>query len=266
MITVTFDANTLEKATRPERCASDALQADYLAVHAALKDGRIKGYFSQTYCTLEGIEKKDRPRVLGQTSVGSSATAPAKNTLNISITIRHHRESLNDAHSKAVQAALKLGLRALRGPARLVDGLTRSDPDKSFYAPDESTDQLIARRTRANEVATAIDLRGVGHAIAQKLGNDFNNRADVKNKLWHQGLTRYKNIHEQRAIERAIAEWSDGDSVASHVGYGIDFFCSNDFGKGAGGPSILSPENRAWLSKDYGVAFVTLSELVRLIP
>ncbi|WP_406867315.1 hypothetical protein [Paraburkholderia fungorum] len=263
--TVTFDANTLEKATRPERCVGDPHQADYFVVHAALKDGRIKGYFSQTYCSLEGIERRERPEVLAKTAVGSHSTSSNKQAANITIEIRHHRPPLNDAYEKAVQAALGLGLRALRGPARWVDGLTRPDPDQSFYVI-EPIEQVVAHREKANEVAAAIEQRGVGRAVALKIGNEYNKLAGVtsdKPKLWLQGLAHAQTSAERTTVERAIAEWSDGDGIASHVGYGFDLFCSHDFGKSAGGPSIMNLENRAWLSKTYAVVFVTLSELAK---
>jgi hypothetical protein len=67
-------------------------------------------------------------------------------------------------------------------------------------------------------------------------------------------------------VQRAIAEWADADSVASHIGFGIDIFCSDDKGKSTGGaPSILDPTHRAWLTATYGMKFVTLSELAALV-
>ena len=67
-------------------------------------------------------------------------------------------------------------------------------------------------------------------------------------------------------MQRAIAEWADADSIAAHVGYGIDLFCSEDQGKSAGGISlILDAANRAWLTATYGVQFATLTELAAMV-
>jgi hypothetical protein len=258
--TVTFDANTIP--TRLELSPEDSL-----VVREALKDGRIIGFFSQTYCSLEGIEKKNRPEVLAKTSVGSRSTSPSNNTINITIEIRHHRPPLNDKYSKAVQDALDLGLRALRGPARFVDGLRCQYPENEFYVV-EPFDQLVAHRKKSNEVASAIEARGVGRAIGVELGNAYNTSAGVTSdnpKLWLQGLAHAESEAELKKVGKAIAEWSDGDGIASHVGYGIDIFCSNDFGVNAGGPSIMNEENRAWLSETYGVVFMTLSQLAQQI-
>jgi hypothetical protein len=65
-----------------------------------------------------------------------------------------------------------------------------------------------------------------------------------------QTLRRAKDIHECRQVERAVAEWADGDSIASHYGYGIELLCSKDFGKSASGPSVLDCNNRKWPTKN----------------
>jgi hypothetical protein len=82
--TVTFDANALAKLN------------EHSTVLLALKEGRIKGYFSQTYCSLEGIRKKDRAEVLAKTVVGSRSMSPNKQTANISIEVRHYRPPMDD--------------------------------------------------------------------------------------------------------------------------------------------------------------------------
>ncbi len=249
--TVTFDANTLEKIN------------EHAAVVSALGDGRIRGYFSQTYRSLEGIQKKDRAEVLAKTNVASRSTSPNKQTANITIEVRHYRPPLDEKYETAVEKALSLGLRALRGPARWVDGLTVKDPDQSFYVV-ETIQEIVAHRERVNEVAAAIEMRGVGRAIALRLGNQYNASVGVTTdnpKLWLEGLGHAETKAQRKVVAKAIAEWSDGDGIASHVGYGIDLYCSEDFGHNAGSATIMSRENRAWLSSVYGVVFVTLSEL-----
>jgi len=48
----------------------------------------------------------------------------------------------------------------------------------------------------------------------------------------------------------ALNEWADGDSVAAHYGYGIDLFCSEDFGKNPSGTSVLDNNNQKWLNEE----------------
>ena len=73
------------------------------------------------------------------------------------------------------------------------------------------------------------------------------------------------DVHEENAVKRAVAEWADGDSVAAHIGYGIDFFCTEDSGKSAGANSIFNVENRAWLNQHFDVKIITLSELAKMV-
>ncbi|CAD6557177.1 hypothetical protein ACFQ3P_29400 [Paraburkholderia sabiae] len=249
--TVTFDANALARIN------------EHAGVVSALGDGRIKGYFSQTYRSLEGIQKNDRAEALAKTNVVRRSTSPDNQTANITIEVRHYRPPLDEKYQAAVEEALSLGLRALRGPARWVDGLTVKDPDQSFYVV-ETIQEMVAHRENVNKVAAAIEMRGVGRAIALELGNQYNASVGVtpaNPKLWLEGLGHAKTKAQRKTVAKAIAEWSDGDGIASHVGYGIDLYCSDDFGHNAGGPTIMNLENRAWLSSVYGVVFVTLSEL-----
>ncbi len=192
--TVTFDANALAKIE------------EYPVVVSALKEGSVKGYFSQTYYSLEGIQKLDRAEVLAKTTVGSRSTSPNKHAANIAIEVRHYRPPLDDKYQAAVQAALSLGLRALRGPSRWVDGLTVKDPDQSFYVV-EPIEEVVAHRERANDVAAAIEKRGVGRAVALELGNQDNTFAGAaadSPKLWLQGLGHAKSKAEQKKSRKRL--------------------------------------------------------------
>jgi hypothetical protein len=79
--------------------------------------------------------------------------------------------------------------------------------------------------------------------------------------IWFKALDRANDIHAERAVQRAFGEWADADSVAAHIAYGIDVFCTGDAGKSNAGASILDPTNRQWLHGTYGVKFMTIQEL-----
>jgi len=53
--------------------------------------------------------------------------------------------------------------------------------------------------------------------------------------------------------------------VTAHTGYRNDPFCTDDTGGGLGERPLLHPTNRAWLSKTYGVTFVTVAELAECL-
>jgi hypothetical protein len=110
------------------------------------------------------------------------------------------------------------------------------------------------------ELAQAVEDRGLGSVRAQQLARRFANAAQTMSGPWFKALGAARDIHETREVARAIAEWSDGDSIAAHYGYGNDFFCTGDEAR-PGHPSILDAANRAWLTADFGVRFCAIPEL-----
>ncbi|MGA8616399.1 MAG: hypothetical protein WB760_32835 [Xanthobacteraceae bacterium] len=262
---VTFDTNTLDRAARPERFPKDPRQAEYVKVHDALAGGTVSGYFSETLVTLEGIENKDRVDVLGSTRLENQTRATGENKITISLTVQQDRKPLPPEFPRRIQAAQKLGMRALRGPARI--GWVRvRDDDGAFFGPEEDVLEIAKLVDKAGDVANAIQKRGLGYAVAVGLGLQFSARDGKVGEWWLQALRRARDETERRRVQRAIAEWADADSIAAHVGYGIDLFCSEDQGKSAGGiSSILDAANRAWLTATYGVQFATLTELAAMV-
>jgi hypothetical protein len=116
---------------------------------------------------------------------------------------------------------------------------------------------------KVNSMTTEIAKRGVGQSIAVSLGLEFSRRAGViEPELFLQGLGRAAES-ERKKVAKAVREWSDGDSVAAHYGFGIELFCSDDFG--GSGASILDRKNREWLTDEFGIQFVTLPELAQRI-
>ena len=268
-LTVTFDSNVLHRITQLA-CNGKFQQGDDesgTVIVTALNEGRIKGFFSQTYQSLEGIMRRKRSDFLGRTALVSSSFSPNKTTITLSIGIKHDRPPLPEEHNKALKAVLSLGCRALRGPARFVDGLTVPDPDGEFYII-ETNDQMIAHREKANEVAAAIEARGVGRAIALGIGNRYNASAgytEENPRLWLAGLGNATTKRDIKEVAKAVAEWADGDTMASHIGYGIDYFCTEDFARNSKGQSIFNAVNREWLSQTYGVKFATMKSLALLL-
>jgi RecB family exonuclease len=264
LMRVMFDSNTLDRAARPERFPKDPRQVEYIRVHDALAAGTLKGYFSETLVTLEAIENKDRIDVLGSTRIDSETRATGENTISISLSVKQDRKPLPPEFSRRIQAAQKLGMRAVRGPARM--GWVRvRDDDDTFFEPEPNVLGLAARLDKASEVADAIQVRGRGNATAVRLGLKFSERDGKVGEWWFQALRRAQDESERRKVQRAIREWADADSIAAHVGYGIDLFCSEDMGKSTGGePSVLDAPNRAWLTATFGIKFVTLAELAAM--
>ena len=267
-IRVTFDTNVLDRAVRPQRFPKDPRQNVYHKVQQALKLKHIEGYFSETLATLEGIQNIDRADVFGSTNLRHSLSQyihsdTAIHTTQINLVAEQtKRKPLHPETVARIQAALAVGMRTLGAPR--VGFVRINDPNHTIYAPDGNESDLSARLERYHTALNAIEARGLGFSHVQALAHSFAQRDGVVEPFFY-SLRRAKDIHEKRAVQRAIREWSDADSVAAHIGYEIDFFCTEDEGKSAGMTSVFDAENRAWLQTTYGVCFVTLSELAARI-
>lgn len=263
-LTVTFDTNTLASVVAPETAQRGTSESGTI-VATAMPAGRIRGFFSETVITFEGIKNVDRADVLGRTRMVSDASSTGKNNITLTVGVRHARNPLDPRSSARVRAALELDMRPLRTAAR-IGGYHLRDKDCELYEPDGGIVELIRCMDKVNELTTEIARRGVGQAIAVELGLQFSQRDRVESpELFLQGLGRAKDKPERRKVAEAIREWADGDSVAAHYGFGMKLFCSEDFRKNGAGRSVLDHDNRQWLSTNFGIEFVTLAELAQRV-
>ena len=283
VLRVTFDTNVLDLACRPERFPKDARQPYLRKVHDALRAREIEGYYSITMLTIEGIIRKDRADVMASTLV-SSPPETCSTTKNDElpeairakigdadiekiqkkfVVEQPNRRSLHPEVVARVNAAHKLGVRALKDIPR-IGAFNITDSAGENYLSNGEGDGLHAWQQKAHEVARTIEDRGLGRAQVKALGTAMN--AASTEDLWFSSLANAKDIHEQRAVERAFAEWADGDAIASHVAYGIDVFCSADVGNSNATSSVLDPDNRDWLTESCGVKFMTFDDLLACLP
>jgi hypothetical protein len=263
-VRVTFDTNTIDPAVRPSPSSRDPRLPEFQKINRALLDRAIEGAFCDTLITIEGINRVDRAAVFRSTRIvtrqdsWSSASEDGITPIRLELVAEQPlRIPLDAAFSSRLRAALNTGLLMLRAPPRV--GLPYvEDVDGTFYLRDPDDRALAQRIDRCFEVLERIEARGVGRS---QLLQQASALAGGRVEPWYQSLDRATTIHEQRAVERAFAEWADADTVTSHIAYGMDLFCTEDQGQSGGGPSVFDQENRAWLGRTYGVSFVTLSEL-----
>jgi hypothetical protein len=209
--------------------------------------------------TLEGVEKKDRVKVFGGTHLVSQAQVLGDGAINISLGLKQAPNPPNPTNHKWKEQAGSIGMRFMMAGSRWFSGA-------GHLAEHSYTPELAACMDKVNAVAEAIAARSVGYATAVCLGMKFNARHKGNDKrFWFQGF-KYAKVTEESEVIAAIGEWADGDSVAAHVGYGNDLFCSHDRGRSTGGkPSILDAQHRAWLTAEYGVRFATLTSLAAML-
>jgi hypothetical protein len=164
-------------------------------------------------------------------------------------------QPLRDDTVARVQRALDLGMRILSAPrvgsTRILSGeLYASDADESL------------RLKRYESIASAIESRGLGFARMSKVARFLPRGVSDSGSA---SINRAVPLGATRRATRAVAEWADGDSVAAHHSYANDLFCTQDRAVRAGRDSILHPAQRGWLRRVYGVEFVDIAELAKLL-
>jgi hypothetical protein len=259
---VTFDTNVLTRAVSPDLCSGQPNHdhAACVAVHEALKTGRIKGYFSEAVVALDVLGKEAKVAAVGGARIGSEMAATGPKRVTISIGTRWPRTSIHPKSLELIRSAQKLGMKALIGPRYLGNSLSVRGFGEDFYEDYVSPADVVTRGGKTNEVEAALRQRGVGRARAVELGLTYSERDNASGEFWMQGLGRARDTERRKVLE-AINEWADGDAIAAHVGYSNDLFCTHDRGGSSGQCSVLHPSKRAWLRSTYGIEFVTLSEL-----
>jgi hypothetical protein len=251
---VTFDSNVWQMVIMPSLASKTPLYTDFITIHDSLRTRRIQGFISETVGTLEAIKSVGRKAYF--TSIQPRVNVEVVNVvggqalLKIDIGTTHDQHpGLHRVLKERLELAIALEMRLMRAP-RMTIPVPALFLDLSVFADEVDVPTSAARDNRWGEIMETIEQRGVGGALLRSLQEKAGGRADAI---------------EEKEFARAVAEWADGDSVAAHVAYGNDIFCTEDQGKSAGGKSILDEENRRWLSLTYAVEFATVKELANRI-
>ena len=280
---VTFDTNALDLACRPERSPNDPRQSQMQKVHDALANGQIEGFYSVTMLTIEGIMRRDRVAVFAGTRTVmqpearqitrnadlSDAIRETVGSEDLETIVMEHRVEQPDRtplHSEVIarmKAAKDMGFKVLKGVPR-IGAFHITDPTEEYFLKQGEGAELTAWIDKAIEVAGAIEARGIGFAQVKRLGKDMATSDPAS--IWFRSLDQATDVHQKGAVKRAFSEWADGDSVAVHVAYGLDIFCSNDEGKSNAADSVLDSTHRGWLAETYGVRFMTFEDLAANLP
>jgi hypothetical protein len=173
---ITFGTNTLDRAVRPARYPRDPRQSDYLKVHQALSAGVLKGYFSETIITLEGVQNCGRIQVFSGTQTTMREIRPyrsedgenimpaprAENRARVQVSAGHRPESYQPA--ACVNSRHGWRRRSLPGSAtRFPKGQPRETPPVPTYTLRNRGDA----GSRGLLDATGFSLRTIRFAAAR---------------------------------------------------------------------------------------------------
>jgi hypothetical protein len=126
-----------------------------------------------------------------------------------------------DVLRERLELAFRLGMRLMRAP-RIGLPIPRQFLDLALFADEFDVPTSAARDNHWGDVVEMMEQRGVGSAVVRSLG-----------------AARKPQAGGEKDFARAVAEWADGDSMAAHIAYGNDIFCTEDQGHSSSGPSIL---------------------------
>lgn len=250
----------------------------YIGLKHAILNGRLGGNYSDTYLTLEYIQKKNRSSVLGSRRIVPKwVSEDGVNTLKVGpkmdkIPIRKQK------HLDFANEAKRLGVMALKGP--FIAGRTMLLEDHSFYEVMELS-VFEAYQDRMREAYNKmVEVFGdkVGTPAAIKFGLEA--IGDVHGKLFYEGFALPNRLKENATVSmqlkqeekkwndkvsRVVAEMSDWEFMIRHIGRQNQYFCTNDQGGDKKDSSILGPKNCDTLREKFGVRVVSPKDLLGIL-
>ena len=257
-INVTFDSNVWEEIVVNQ-------EYPFVQIKNLIIENKINPHFCAFALSLESIQRQARldfferghqPKMERlDTTVGNDGT------IEQVIGISPDYSSYPESHPKLVDKALKakdLGFTVLEmtnlGIPRRMDILNQI---KHFHDEDDSKFlDYCEKLAECNEFITRINC---GYCDYSLLKLRYNIGGLCKLSLTTENFSR-KDLEDK--VIKAIAEWSDGESLSAHYASGNDFFCSNDQGKSAGRTSIFYKENLKKLLDKFCIKVLTSDQLL----
>jgi hypothetical protein len=265
MLKITFDTNVFTRFLDLQKC-SEEHKSDYEKILQAIKTKVIKGYFSDTFVTLEGVMRNNRKEIFGSTRLVSRKSSPAPNVINIHVGPSMNKPNIHKYHLQTVTSLLELGLWGLKGSGYLSHDFLDSLNIK--FCEPIAIETLVSYIDKMDVVESAIECKNqdtgksVGKCRARNLGLEQLLQHNLMGKaLWEEGL----NFCDPKKVAEAISEWADAESIIRHIGYSNDYFCTSDKGKSTKGASIFDDDHKQWLTTEFGVKFITPDELAELV-
>ena len=242
-ITVTFDSNVWESIVDPEkRIAGSAFEA----ILTMIRSREILPFFSEGIATIETVPKQKR--------IDHFPSSRSKITMRIgdnapTVTEGTPAHELSDYLSKNIPLALSLGFRFIRlpraGAPRVPEELMAADTYVS----------LEDRLERSFNFVRHIESLGFGRSRMAEKTREVRLRQASR-------ISADEKLPLIKPYAKAVAEWADGDALAAHYGYGLDYFCTNDRGRNAGAGSVFSEANLLNLMNQFSLKVVNPEELV----
>jgi hypothetical protein len=256
-ITVTFDHNTYESVVSPDKETISDQRDVFRKVNEYIKNGYILPFLSETILTIETLSKEDRQRIFPRTD---RVISKIDDKITSKIEIQPNRQlypEATDHFYKYLPKAIELGFKIL--PSYRLGKLINPEIKPVFYHTAKKDDPFEVS-TRFSSIVDFIEEKGFGFSVLKKrIGFDDNMK-----QPWFFFLNNYNGSLNK--LSEGIAEWSDADSIAIHIAFELDYFCTFDgSGKKMKNNSVFGKEMKHKLRTEYNVEFITPFELIALI-
>jgi hypothetical protein len=246
---VTFDKNVYEFVVDPEKPGpvDPSVRDNYRKIHGAILKGEIIPFISETILTYEVLKKDQRQNILSHTQPIMVTSGEGSIAIFSNPGIHPGNTAYEDHY---LPKAITMGLKIL--PDRRFGKLINPHVKKEwYYIPDED---YFSRSARYGEILDLLEGLNVGYIQFKNLINT--------NDLGHLPVFTAVSMYSGSAkkLSAALSERSDGDSVALHITYEIDFFCTFDKGANAG-RSVFNEQICTLLKDKYQFEKITPSGL-----
>jgi len=246
--TVTFDSNVWENIVDESKRRE---KEKYGKLYVLIASKSLIPFFFEGIATMESIPRKDRKDYISNYKATTSFQVGDEEPHVIK---GSESPELTDYLKKNIPKALELGFRFLKFHRIGAVGLNVGD---QYLAKDEAY-TLEERIERSFECAKVIESLGAGKSRLHSRLNGGN----------HKGIVHQTDSDKSLSVKqygKDFGEWVDGDALAAHYGYGIDFFCTNDLARGFGTSSIFSSNNLKKLKEKFKIKVVSPSELLKVL-
>lgn len=255
---ITFDSNTWRKVASPDNFPKDPINSDYRLIREAINNGNITPFISETVFTLEAIQKRHRKSFFRDyKAVITNDVKEENGMIKMSFKIGPNENAHpgnNDFLKEHFANAVSLGFNIISVPR--IAGITNKDIEDQKNLMDKTN--LESYLDKVFKIAERIKSLQAGDYVIEQIGFKYNPEA------WFTGIGSAPDS-EDGVIAKAVAEWADGDSVASHIAIEGDYFCTNDKAVSGGGQSVFNINNIKILEEEYNFKTATPSELADIL-
>lgn len=262
-IKITFDSNVWRIVSDPETFAKDPEIEYCRKIYEYINKGDLLPCISETMFTYEVINKTDRKEFFANYKAKIEASPlSAKNSMTgmrfiIKPNTSYHPGN-NIFFTKHLEKAIKLNFKILK--CIRTGGIVNPEITEDMFLKQDDI-EMCYRLDKAAEVSKIIEEElKCGFFHIKKIGVKYSLRFND----WKEGIKNAPDF-ENFNIAKAVAEWADGDSIAAHIAYKNDYFCTRDRAISAGSSSILSSNNIKILKQKYDLKIITIKELYNIL-